>query len=53
MTFSRLDAANTRELAERMVVETHQPQVSNRQFGIAMAAVVLALIAFAFVLLWL
>lgn len=53
MTFSRLDAANTRELAERMVVETHQPHVSNRQFGLALAAVVVALVLFAFVLLWL
>lgn len=56
MTFSRLNAGDTRSLAARMADqerEVHEPKVSNRQFGVALLAVLVALSLFALLLTWL
>lgn len=50
MTLDRLDAADTRQLAEQMVVAAKQPEVTNLQFVIGLLVIAVALGAFAWLL---
>jgi len=52
MTLERLEPADTRQLAEQMVSEAKQPEVTNLQFAIGLVAVAIALGLFAWLLLW-
>ena len=55
-TFSRLDAADTRQLAEEMSAEVaakkQQPRITNAHFAIALVVVSIAFAVFAYLLLW-
>jgi hypothetical protein len=55
MTFSRFNPGETRSLAARMAEierEAHAPKVSNRQFVIALSAILVALGLFGILLMW-
>ncbi len=53
MTFSRFNPGDTRRLAARMADEEralHEPQLSGRQFAIALTAILVALAMFGLLL---
>ena len=53
MTFSRFNPGETRRLAARMADEervAHEPQLSGRQFAIALAAILVVLALFGLLL---
>jgi len=55
-TFSRLDPANSREVAKDLAREVAQveaqPNITNKQFVIALVVVAIAFAVFAYLLLW-
>jgi hypothetical protein len=56
MTFSRFNPGETRSLAARMADQAREaeaPKVSNRQFVIALTAILIALALFGVLLMWL